>query len=122
VPPISVSLSAVKHYDPNASGDTGLFLFGRVYTSVGSVGVPGRTIVVRVSYTLGGVAYSDTISLGPTDANGFARACPARQFPASAQLTVSTNPVDNAPGPPGPALGNVTVQNIFPRGRQPGFC
>lgn len=111
----------MKHYDPNASGDVGLFLFGRVYTSIGNLPVAGRTIVVRISYTYGGVTRSETYSLGPTNAQGSARACPAGTFPAAAQLTISTDPVDNTPGPPGPGLGDVQVQNTTYSGR-PSFC
>ncbi|NJN17320.1 MAG: hypothetical protein HC822_14140, partial [Oscillochloris sp.] len=120
-PAISVSLSAVKHYNPNSIGSEGLFLVGRVYTSIGSLGVANKSITVRVSYTYGGVSFNDTITLGPTDANGFARVCPARSYPASVQLTISTDPVDNSPGAPGSGLGDVQVQNQ-PQGAVPGFC
>jgi hypothetical protein len=116
-----VSLSAVKHYNPNSTGNAGLYLSGRVYTSIGGVGVAGKTIVVHVTYVIGGVTVSDTLSLGPTDATGFARACPAGNYPANVQITVSTDPVDNAPGPNGPGLGDVQVQNQN-QGAVPAFC
>jgi hypothetical protein len=116
-----VSLSAVKHYNPNSTGDTGLYLSGRVYTSLGGVGVLGKTIVVRISYVYGNVTFSDVVSLGPTDIFGFARACPANSYPANAQLTVSTDPVNNAPGPNGPGLADVQVQNQN-QGAVPAFC
>ncbi len=116
-----MSLSAVKHYSPNSTGNAGLYLSGRVYTSIGGIGVAGKTIVINVSYIYGGVTFSSTVSLGPTDASGFARACPAANYPANVQLTISTNPVDNAPGPNGPGLGNVQVQNQA-QGAVPAFC
>jgi hypothetical protein len=120
-PAISVSLSAVKHYDPNGSGSAGLYLVARVYTSIGGVGVPGRTVVVRLAYEYGGVTFTDEITLGPTDANGFARACPGGSYPVVSQLTINTNPVDNAPGLPGPGLSDVQVQNQA-RNAVPSFC
>lgn len=111
----------MKHYDPNASGNTGLFLVARVYTSVGNVGVAGRFITVQISYVYGGVTFNDTVTLGPTDASGFARACPADSYPAAAQLTIRTEPVENGSGPPGPGISDVQVQNQ-PRNATPGFC
>lgn len=121
MPPISVSLSAVKHYNINSSGSAPLYLSGRVYTSFGSVGVPGKTIIVNVTWQVGGVTFSDTINLGPTGADGRVRACPAGSYPASAQLTISTEPVENDPGPPALGLSDVQVQNI-PAGQRPVFC
>jgi hypothetical protein len=111
----------VKHYDPNATGDVGLFLFARVYTSVGNIGVLGRSITVRISYTYGGITFNDVVTLGPTNASGVARACPANTYPAAAQLTISTDPIDNLGGPIGPGLGDVQVTNQ-PRDARPGFC
>ena len=111
----------MKHYDPNAVGDVGLFLFARVYTSVGNLPVAGRSITVRISYSYGGVTFSDTVTLGPTNALGIARACPAASYPAAAQLTISTDPINNASGPPGPGLSDVQVQNQG-RTATPGFC
>jgi hypothetical protein len=101
----------VKHYNPNSTGNTGLYLVGRVYTSVGSIGVIGKTIVVHISYVYGGVTFTSTANLGPTDLSGFARLCPAGNYPANVQISVSTDPVNNFPGPAGPGLGNVQVQN-----------
>jgi hypothetical protein len=111
----------VKHYNPNSTGNAGLYLSGRIYTSLGGVGVAGKTIMVHVSYVYGGVTFTDVVSLGPTDASGFAKACPANSYPANAQLTVSSDPVDNAPGPNGPGLGDVQVQNQN-QGAVPPFC
>jgi hypothetical protein len=111
----------VKHYNPNTSGSAPLFLSGRVYTSFGGQGVPGLFITVNISWQVGGVTYSDSVTLGPTDSNGRARACPAASYPASSQLTVSTDPVANGSGPPGLGLGDVQVQNI-PLGSRPAFC
>lgn len=121
MPPISVSISAVKHYDPNATGTTGLFMMARVYTSIGSTPVTGRSITVHVSYIYGGVTFTDSFTLGPTDAQGYARACPARQYPAGAQLQISTDPVENGSGPPGPGFDDVQVQNQA-RTATPSFC
>jgi hypothetical protein len=117
-----VSLTAVKHYNPNGSGSTGLFLSGRVYTSVGSLGVAGRTITVHITYIVGGIPVNRTVSLGPTDANGFATVCPANElYPVNAQLTIRTDTVDNLGGPVGPALPDVQVQNQA-LGAVPPFC
>jgi hypothetical protein len=116
-----VSVSAVKHYSPASSGNAGLYLSGRVYTSVGGIGVIGKTIIVHVSYILGGVTFSDTLSLGPTDASGFATLCPGRSYPANVQLTINTDAVNNAPGPNGPPLNDVQVQNQA-QGAVPAFC
>jgi hypothetical protein len=89
---------------------------------VGDLPVAGRTFVIHVSYIYGGVTFNDTLTLGPTSATGVARACPARQYPAGAQLTISSDPVDNSPGPPGSGLSDVQVQNIIPRDAKPSFC
>jgi hypothetical protein len=120
-PAISVSLSAVKHYSPSSTGNAGLYLSGRVYTTVGGIGVPGRSIVLHISYVVGGTTVRSTITLGPTDANGFATACPASNYPANVQLTISTDPVDNLGGVAGPGLPDVQVQNQA-LGAVPAFC
>lgn len=90
-----------------------LSLSGRVLESISGIGVPGRTIIVQVSYIQNGSRVDETISLGPTSATGFASVC--REYPANVQLTISTQPVDNGTGPPGPALSSVQVQNESPQ-------
>lgn len=118
---ISVSFLAVKFYNPSSTDDSDLFLSGRVYTTFGGTGIAGRVIVVHVSYVYGGVTFNDVINLGPTDANGFATACPAQSYPANVRITVSTDPVNNGTAPPGPGFTNVQVQNQ-PQGAVPAFC
>jgi len=117
-----VSFSAVKYYNPNAVGNTGLYLSGRVYTTIGGIGVAGKAIVVHISYVYGGVTFSNTVTIGPTDANGFANACPVvYYYPANVQVIISTDPVNNAPGTDAPGKSNVQVQNQ-PQGSIPAFC
>ncbi|MEI7772196.1 MAG: hypothetical protein WCI67_19545 [Chloroflexales bacterium] len=112
IPPgISVSISAAKHYDPNSMGNVGLYISARVYTSIGGVGVAGKMITFHVSYIYGGVTFNYTVTLGPTDASGFAKACPAGNYPANVQINLSSDAVNNAPGPNGPAQSNIQVQN-----------
>ena len=111
----------MKYYNPNGIGNVGLYFSGRVYTSIGGVGVAGKIITVHISYTYAGTTFNNVVDLGPTDANGFVSQCPSAYYPASAQVIISTDPVDNAPGTAGPGYANVQVQNQ-PQGSVPAFC
>ena len=111
----------MKYYNlnSNSKNTTGLYLSGRVYTTTG--GVAGKTIAVTISYVYGGVPFDFVVNLGPTDANGFAKACPAGIYPDSVLPTVGANPVNNAPGAPSAALSNVPVQ-YQNQNAVPAFC
>jgi hypothetical protein len=121
VPEISVTLNAVRHYNVNTSGDSGLYMLARVTTRAGGAGVAGRSVVVNVRWVIGGVVFDDVITVGPTDANGFARVCPGGAYLANTQITVDSEPVFNFGGPEGPALSGINVLNQL-EGATPSFC
>jgi hypothetical protein len=110
--PIYVSANVYKKTSPNGGSSAQNFdAQVRIYDSNGN-GIAGKSVTMVIEYIdENGQQHSNTISLGPTDANGYAQSCGARTYPLNAQLTVGTQPVANPPGgQSAPGLSTVTVQ------------